>query len=317
MPRRRGPRAGQYVVEKTVLILGAGASKPYGFPLGSELRDAICGMTTAEDMGLFADLDFHYRELDEFVLTLRTSGYSSVDWFLEVRPEFATIGKAAIARCLIPFEEGGRLFPPKAPKEHWYELLLNQLDGFLPLGEMGDRGVSILTFNYDRSLEHYLFKVLSTRRKSESRAAAELARLPIIHLHGSLGAYPALESTGRPYHPQLTAEQVDLARRGIVVIGEADKSTPEFSRAREIIANADRVLFLGFGYQRMSLARLGLDAPSDHSRQVSGTTWHVPAPTWDFIRQYVFTPPSRKRNAQSVYKFIFEGGGVTPSLVRP
>jgi hypothetical protein len=27
--------------KKTVLVLGAGASKPYGLPLGTELRDSV------------------------------------------------------------------------------------------------------------------------------------------------------------------------------------------------------------------------------------------------------------------------------------
>ena len=31
---------------KTVLVLGAGASYPYGFPLGAELHDRICRYAT-------------------------------------------------------------------------------------------------------------------------------------------------------------------------------------------------------------------------------------------------------------------------------
>jgi hypothetical protein len=32
-----------FLSEPTVLVLGAGASKPHGFPLGSELKNAIVG----------------------------------------------------------------------------------------------------------------------------------------------------------------------------------------------------------------------------------------------------------------------------------
>lgn len=30
------------ITENTIFILGAGASKPYGFPTGAELREQIC-----------------------------------------------------------------------------------------------------------------------------------------------------------------------------------------------------------------------------------------------------------------------------------
>lgn len=32
------------ITRRTVLVLGAGASKPYGYPLGGELRNQICGV---------------------------------------------------------------------------------------------------------------------------------------------------------------------------------------------------------------------------------------------------------------------------------
>ena len=34
------------ITKKTVLILGAGASQPYGYPLGEELRRRICNNIT-------------------------------------------------------------------------------------------------------------------------------------------------------------------------------------------------------------------------------------------------------------------------------
>lgn len=315
MARRESPKGWEYVVPRTVLVLGAGASKPYGFPLGPELRDAVCGLSTVEAMGLFSELGFHYSELEQFRKELRTSGYSSVDWFLEMRPEYASIGKAAIACCLIPFEHHARLFPPSAPKEHWYELLVNQLDDPLPLGEMGERGVAVLTFNYDRSLEHYLFKVLSTRRRSDAQAVEELRKLQIVHLHGTLGAYPSLQEGGREYRPDLTPESVNIAREQVVVVGEADDSTPEFVRARDLVAQASRIIFLGFGFHRASLARLGFGAESkDREKLVTGTTWKLPAPAWEFVSQYIFSSGS-KRNAQSAYRFMVESGGVAPTLL--
>ena len=46
------------------------------------------------------------------------------------------------------------LFPPRAPSDHWYALLANQLE--IGTDRFGENKLSIVTFNYDRSLEHYL-----------------------------------------------------------------------------------------------------------------------------------------------------------------
>lgn len=147
------------ITKTTVLILGAGASIDYGFPLGRGLRDLVCRVPGTAGASAITDAGYDPEELNEFVDILRHSGYTSVDWFLEDRPEFISIGKAAIAAALIPFENPDRLFPPDAPANHWYELLLNTMDS--PRGSFTENRLSIVTFNYDRSLEYYLFRVPS------------------------------------------------------------------------------------------------------------------------------------------------------------
>ena len=134
----------------TVLILGAGASAPYGFPLGRGLRDLVCDISGTIAAVVAAAVGQDVEQVEEFVTTLRHSGYTSVDWFLEDRTEFISVGKAAIAAALIPLEQSERLFPPHAPVAHWYESLLNTLD--TPQGAFAENQLSIITFNYDRSL---------------------------------------------------------------------------------------------------------------------------------------------------------------------
>src|SRR5260370_8060338 len=98
----------------TVLVLGAGASAPYGFPSAPELKTNICDAfqsdSTAcrylsENVGIDANEFFSFRE------ALRKSGQISVDAFLEHRTEWIPIGKLAIAYCLMPYEEEENLFP--------------------------------------------------------------------------------------------------------------------------------------------------------------------------------------------------------------
>lgn len=293
------------VVEPTVLVLGAGCSHPYGFPLGHTLRDAICALQPHVESELFAEIDIDPEELAEFIGTLRHAGYTSVDWFLETRPEFSRVGKAAIARCLVPYEDPSKLFPPRAPREHWYELLINQLDGLIPFRECVESGISILTFNYDRSLEYYLLRILSTRRKSESLAADELQHLKIIHLHGALGDLRPIATAGRSYSTRLDGDTLRCAMEGLLVIGEADESAEQFQAARSLLGSAKRVVILGFGYNRVSLRRLGLvrdSLPGAENRLITGTTWRLPNPVWDFVGSRVFT--EGQRHSVSVYKYL-------------
>jgi len=237
-----------------------------------------------------ADLGYGSVELEEFVQKLRHSGYTSVDWFLERYTEFTKVGKAAIAAALIPLENPERLFPPGAPTGHWYELLLNKL--YSADGVFDGSLLSIVTFNYDRSLEHYLLRVLETRLRSADRAAEALAHLEIVHVHGCLGGLYPLVRDGRRYLPQISSGEIRTAADQIIVIGEASGETMEFERARALLFEAEKIIFLGFGFHPISVHRLSVfDEPWDNERRarvlVQGTKFGVSPPAWGRIRSEV------------------------------
>lgn len=98
----------------TVLILGAGASKPYGFPLGEKLKVDMCKELTDQGQPLFTRMLQTTGRLEEdikhFANQLWRSEQPSVDAFLERRKEFLDIGKEAISCALVPCEEEKRLF---------------------------------------------------------------------------------------------------------------------------------------------------------------------------------------------------------------
>jgi hypothetical protein len=111
------------MIEKNVvLILGAGASKPYGFPLGQELIDHI--MTIGDKPPL---LPFDPTELLRFQRALKLAGKTSIDAFLERQDaEFVLIGKQLIAYLLSRYENEGDLYDTKRQGEdnkRWYQFL--------------------------------------------------------------------------------------------------------------------------------------------------------------------------------------------------
>src|SRR5579871_4858800 len=91
----------------TALVLGAGASKPFGFPTGFELSERLLSLLQPGNPG-FNTLQHHGGfepdAINVFRDTFYYSGKNSVDAFLEHRSDFVTIGKTATAAVLIGFE---------------------------------------------------------------------------------------------------------------------------------------------------------------------------------------------------------------------
>lgn len=270
----------------TVLVLGAGASWPFGYPTGLELKDRITEdiMTTPGNIPVLTNLGHSREVLNWFREGLLRSGRTSVDVFLATRPDFMDVGKAAIALALLPIEQSDQLFAvwprvrrreirgepdhkgqPNAMRANgnWYELLFNAMvDDDLRLEAAPENKVSIVTFNYDRSLEHYLMTALmNTYGKSESVVAEVLNRINIVHVHGSLGKLPWQPGDAAltvAYATQTGPDQIKVAASCIKVLPEGQRDSDEFKRAQDLIQKADRVHFLGFGFNRTNIDRLGL-----------------------------------------------------------
>jgi hypothetical protein len=78
--------------------------------------------------------------------------------FLEKRPTFMNIGKAAMAAELINREDTERIFIERGGL-NWMQYLVGKMQG--PSFEaFAENKVTFVTFNYDRVLEHYLCTAL-------------------------------------------------------------------------------------------------------------------------------------------------------------
>ena len=257
------------ITKPIVLILGAGASSTYGFPTGENLVLSIISnlrpLSINESRGpndwvqsLKNEFGFMEEEIYHFQDQLKYSRIS-VDLFLEYRPEFLKIGKLAIALCLISHEIKAKLFNAK---DNWMDFLRNKLAA--PFDEFGQNKLSVITFNYDRSLEQYLFMVLkNTYGKSDNECAMQLSKIPIIHVHGRLGALPWQEGKSRPYENTINSKLIKLSSEKIIVMSEGQDTSPEFQNAFDLMKDAligkGYIYFLGFGYNDINLKRLNFE----------------------------------------------------------
>lgn len=244
----------------TALVLGAGASKPYGLPLGKELLLEICEFLhpqrQSNEQNLLEAMHFERDRLHWFRTDLLRSAAPSVDAFLEIRHEFLEIGKAAIA-CALIRREVSELVIERGAERNWYEYLWHCIRTDDP-NDLWKNTVSILTFNYDRSLEHFLFNAIeATYGLTSDKVRAVFARLPLVHLHGQLGQLYALAGQGRDYTAHRDPERVRTGAAGIKILHEAEDGDETFEKAREILCRSQIICFLGFGYHPTNIRRLG------------------------------------------------------------
>jgi hypothetical protein len=250
---------------KTAFILGAGASKPYGFPTGRELvasilsglepQQTMFNLLTTRECGGFSE-----RHLSQFRTELRNSRRSSVDAFLEKRSDFVEVGKASIAVSLMPLEHDHNLLG--APShEDWYAYLFDRM----LKGNFTENRLSVITFNFDRSFERALFNALKASYGHDDVETSTLCHcVPIIHFHGDLGEPLWLvDSIGpRPRSREYGCEQHFPDREAVkwcadrIRLGSEGPAQDTMEDAHQLLDEAKRVCFIGFGFDPLALERL-------------------------------------------------------------
>lgn len=240
----------------TVLILGAGASAPYGYPIGSKLKSQIISSLKEmldNDDGWVHELKFDNDLVAEFNARFAISPRSSIDAFLSYqKEEFIPIGKTAIVDIISKSESPEQLDPQDEPEsddspDHWYKYFTAKLID-CPFEDIGNN-VGIISYNYDRSFETYLHYALITSF-SECDDPADCRSLvkdniPIVHMYGRLDPLP-WECRGviRKYGEKCDSKVLKHLSKKINLIQEAEKKGT-IDKANELIDNANRVYFLG------------------------------------------------------------------------
>jgi hypothetical protein len=251
------------ITKDTLFILGAGASMPYGFPSGADLRKTICGENYHNDlsqrfqnqMGISAELIMQFAEV------FRKSKQPSIDTFLGKRQDLVDLGKLLIADCLCTREHPSTLFASRL-EDDWYLLLWNALqEGVHTADGISQNRVRFVTFNYDRSLEFFLHEAIKNSYGLRDDGAAMHAQsIPIIHVYGQLGAFDwsGAEAAGRQYSNEVNRKSLEVAANGIRIIPETRSDDETLRKIRDWVYTADQICILGFGFNPLNMERLGL-----------------------------------------------------------
>ena len=171
------------------------------------------------------------------------------------------MGKVAIAAALIPYEKEWTLW---GGEDNWYEYLFERLGP--TLDDVKQSQLVVITFNYDRSFEHYFFSALRNTFNIGTDEAARILRdvIRVIHVHGQLGPLPFADNglgNSRAYQPSDISNLGDAAvavAPAIKIVHEGSMGDAEFIQARALLARSEMIIFLGFGYLPKNVERLGI-----------------------------------------------------------
>jgi hypothetical protein len=154
---------------------------------------------------------------------------------------------------------------------NWLRYMFNQLNaGF---DEFSKNEIAFVTFNYDRTVEWFLAMSLANSfSKTIEQCKPVLEAIPIIHLHGRLGYLPWESKDGRAFDAVVDENSVRKGMAEIKIIHEDIDGgrDADFAKAKELLKNAEKVYFIGFGFNKINVERLGI-ADLEHNKCIATT----------------------------------------------
>jgi hypothetical protein len=283
---------------KIVFVIGAGASKEVGLPVGEELIVQIC-----RDMNIRFDFSNSLTSGDpQLAAAVRqrilqgrgATGESeswlhacwrirdglkqlplSIDTYLDTHAadqKMVSCGKLAIAKCISESERRSKLyFDPsnrdsklnfEAIKHTWFPALQRFLFSGVQPSDIGSalENVTFVVFNYDRCLEHFLYNsMIGYFHVSPSVAKSNMKKVKIWHPYGHIGPLDWTGETGATaFGGRLEMDALLSADERIKLFTERSHNEDELNQVKAAISKADAIAFLGFSYQEQNMALISV-----------------------------------------------------------
>ena len=295
---------------KRVFILGAGSNVCYGFPTGGELRNFIINK---QIQGI---QEQEVKLYDEFREYFRESGMQSVDRFLEQNDKYQDIGKKVIA-WFIASKEDPNVFKnltyqnnktagvlrEERVEDHWYFYLFNRI--LQEIHTLEESEISFITFNYDRSLEYFLYQSLSntflikadqnSHPEDWKKEANQLRKywkiFNIQHVYGQIGPLLSAEKAGvliRGYSLPEKFESLNYFYQGIHLVENRHEDPGHIANLKKIVKEADIIYCIGFGFDGLNMERIGLSQEGLNCKAIFSTSVNLGLAERIFISSQLF-----------------------------
>ena len=279
--------------KKTVIVVGAGASKEVNLPTGYELKqkiasilnitfdqrgqkisgdDTVCeALRTAirlkdrNDRNINPLLSAAWRIRDAMPLAI------SIDNFIDAHQGNEALelcGKLAIVQSILEAERKSSIFVDKRNfrntikhqevNETWLNAFMQILTENCRIDQLRERlsSITFIVFNYDRCIEHFLYHSLQTYYGINAEQAASFVRgIQIYHPYGTVGTLPWYNGTHTvDFGADCSPDLLlDLAGQIKTFTESTDPTSSDITQIRERMIGAHIVMFLGFAFHRINL----------------------------------------------------------------
>ncbi len=276
----------------SVFIIGAGASKEAKLPTGEELKSEISKLLDIKfelsnrlksgDHLITSALRTYVRLPDgrngNINLLMQEAVHISealplaisIDNFIDSHKENAEIalcGKLAIVRAILKAENESLLFFNNRQESTidfnslygtWYLAFFQLLTENCDKEEIKNKlkSITLIIFNYDRCVEHYLYFSLMKYYKITADETLEILNcLHIYHPYGSVGKLPFYKSgitMGFGQEPN-ESQLLELAKSIKTFTEGTDPESSEIISIRNQMTIAQNLVFVGFAFHKLNM----------------------------------------------------------------
>ena len=282
---------------KTVFVVGAGASNEVNLPTGNDLKGRIAQALDIkfdhwtqmtgdrriahffrEYVKLDADRHGNINPLLKKCWQIRDVmpvAAISIDNYIDAHrgdKDLELCGKLGIVKCILDAESSSKLKFKESSERYdlpelqdtWYMSFLRMLTEGVSRDDVGSifDNLSIITFNYDRCIEHFLPQALADLYNlSLSDMQLLVGKLRIYHPYGQVGPLPWQDrQNGIAYGYNEWADLLVIAEK-IKTFTEGMHSGRDLSPIRQFVAQAETIVFLGFAFHAQNLELISPDIP--------------------------------------------------------
>jgi hypothetical protein len=278
---------------KTVFVIGAGASTEVNLPTGDNLKKIIAKLLdirfpdgynqNSGDLAITEAFRILAREENSQKVDINPylneawhirdnmPNAISIDNFIDQQrnnEKIALCGKLAIVKSILDAESKSNLYfePYQGNKtinyinleNTWYTNFFKLITENCTKDELKPRfeSITLIIFNYDRCVEHYLFHTLQKHYKINETLAAELVKcIHIYHPYGSVGFLPWWQpNDSMPFGQTPNAQQLLALTKKINTFTEGtDPNSSDIKDIKGHMAKASHLVFLGFAFHKLNM----------------------------------------------------------------
>lgn len=313
--------------KNTLYIIGAGASSEVNLPTGEKLKDEISSSLdirfndgysqSSGDRVIAQALRLYVQSCDPPSKDINPHLHScwrirdampqaiSIDNFINNHSgdeKIELCGKLAIVRSILSAEKDSHLYVDKSNsynkmdfqflEKTWYSSFLKLLTENCTVNNLPERlkSISLIIFNYDRCLEHYLYNALQNYYGIQPEDAGKLVNdINIYHPYGVVGNLPWQGKQGMEFgaepHPQVLLQ---LAGQIKTFTESTDEKSSEIIAIRNHVSAADNIVFLGFAFHKLNLKLMATNSLIPDPLKVTnyfGSAFGISDSDYKFIRE--------------------------------